>query len=288
MPETIGVVGVGTMSSAMVRGLCAAGATAKFVLSPRNAAKSAKLHAELPETVRVAKNNQEVVDSCQCVILAVLPKQADAVLSELTFRKGQQILSVIATVGLERLRNLAAPATDCVVCVPLPAVAKRQGATIALPERPFAKAICSALGDYVPVENEVQFKLLQTITALMGDFYKRQLTAQQWLESKGMPKEQSAAWIGAVFKAMATDSAVAGPDTLQHLVGEQTPGGFNEMVWRDQEADGAYQALLHSLDSAHHRYCTGQVDAELAPVRKRARTQVPMQASPGESKDSCS
>ena len=65
-PARYGFVGVGTMSSAIVRGLC----TLPFpppsiVLSPRGAEKAAALAAEFgPQMVRVASSNQEVVDSC--------------------------------------------------------------------------------------------------------------------------------------------------------------------------------------------------------------------------------
>jgi len=50
VPESIGVVGVGTISSAAVRGLCRS-SDAQFVLSPRNAAK-AKALAEAATAVR--------------------------------------------------------------------------------------------------------------------------------------------------------------------------------------------------------------------------------------------
>ena len=109
------------------------------------------------------------------------------------------------------------------------------------------------------------------MTGLMGDFYKRQLTAQEWLVSCGVKKEQAGAYIGALFKTIAADSANAGADTFHDLVAEQTPGGLNEMVWKDMEQDGAYEALRYSMDSSHHRWATGKPNPELAPARKRAR-----------------
>ena len=84
VPESIGVVGVGTISSAAVRGLCRS-SNAQFVLSPRNAAKAQALEQDF-ETVRIATNNQAVVDACDCVLLAVLPGQAQQVCEPLQFR----------------------------------------------------------------------------------------------------------------------------------------------------------------------------------------------------------
>lgn len=274
LPATIGVVGVGTIASAVVRGLCSPGGPSpppKFVLSPRGAAKAAALAQEFPASVRVAGSNQEVVDAVDCVIVAVLPKQAEDVLTSLTFREGQQVLSLIAIVKLARLKEIVAPATECAIGVPLPAVAQRRGATLLIPSRPFARNIFNILGSCVVAEDEAHFKRMQCITALMGDLYKRQLTAQEWLESHGVPRPDAAAWVGASFATMAADSSRPGPDTFERLVAEQTPGGLNEMTWRGQEEDGNYKAIKYSLDAVHHRLITGTVDPELVPAAKRAR-----------------
>eukprot|EP00929_Paragymnodinium_shiwhaense_P098693 TRINITY_DN60181_c0_g1_i1.p1 TRINITY_DN60181_c0_g1~~TRINITY_DN60181_c0_g1_i1.p1 ORF type:complete len:304 (-),score=67.36 TRINITY_DN60181_c0_g1_i1:156-950(-) len=261
------------MSSAIVRGLLKATPKnpPRFVVSPRNAEKAAKLAAEFPDVVRIAKDNQEVVDSVDCVMIAVLPKHVEEVVSALRFKENQKVLSVIATLRLERLRELVVvPNAECAICCPLPGVAKLQGATIVL-GAPFVEAIFSLLGTCWPCTDEQEYRRLQTMTGLMGDFYKRQLTAQQWLTSHGVPTERAAGYVGAIFATMAADSAAAGPETLDHLVGEQTPGGLNEMVWKDQEADGSYESLKFAMDSAHYRFSNSKVDPELAPAKKRAR-----------------
>lgn len=275
MPETFGVIGVGTMAAAIVRGLCRAklSPAPKFLLGPRNREKSEALAREFPDQCRVVASNQEAVDGSDCVLLAVLPKLAEEVIGALSFREGQQILCVIGTLKFDLLKSLVAPASasDCALATPLPAVALQQGATLLFPALPFSKAIFDILGSSVVVEDEAQYRRMQVMTALMGDFYKRQLTAQDWLAAGGVPKDQAGAWVGAIFKTIAADSAVAGAETFSHHVATQTPGGVNEMVWKGLEADGAYDAYGHALNMAHHRYLTGQVDPELAPARKRVR-----------------
>merc|ERR1711972_263909 len=87
----------------------------------------------------------------------------------------------------------------------------------------------------------------------MGDFYKRQLTIQQWVTSHGVDTDKAAAYIGALFATFAADSAKAGPGTFEEKVAEQTPGGTNEMVWKEQEAAGVYAAMNRSLDAVYHR-----------------------------------
>lgn len=68
----------------------------------------------------------------------------------------------------------------------------------------------------------------------MGQFYAQQLATQQWLEAQGVEAADAAKWTGAVFHCISYDSAVALPHTFEHLVAEQTPGGLNEQVVREQ------------------------------------------------------
>jgi len=272
VPRNIGLIGVGTIGSAVVRGLCSEGGPAPaFVLSPRGAAKAAALQSEFPDLVRIAADNQEVVNSTDCVILAVLGPQTEELCKGLQFRTGQLVVSLVNAFPLARLRELVSPAGECAIAVPLPAVARRQGSTLLMPLHPTAQAIFDCLGTCVAVEDEAKFKRMLCITALMGDFYRRQLAAQQWLVSHGVSDAEAAAHVGASYATFVADSAKAGAHTLQELVAEQTPGGLNEMVWKGQEADGIYEAICDSLDGVHHRLITGQKDAELTPAAGRKR-----------------
>jgi len=273
VPEAIAVIGVGTISSAVVRGLCTPGGPRpKIILCPRNAAKVAALQSEFPDLVTLASSNQEAVDAADYVITALLSGHAEEVLGGLKFREGQSVLSLIAALSLPRLKELVAPATDCAIGIPLPAVAKRRGATLLMPPQPAAKAIFDVCGTCVAVEDSDQFKRMLCITGLMGDFYKRQLTAQEWLVSHGVDKESAGSWVGAAFATMAADSGAPGADGLAALVAEQTPGGLNEMVWRGQDADASYEAFGYSLDAVHNRLLAGSWAPELEPAARRRKT----------------
>ena len=63
-----------------------------------------------------------------------------------------------------------------------------------------------------------------------GDFYKRQVTAQELLVSEGVAEQQVALFVGASYCAFAADSHPAEAKTFQRNVAEQTPGGLNEMI----------------------------------------------------------
>lgn len=274
LPERIGFLGVGTIGSAIVRGLASHDSLRpkpKLILSPRNRVQSKRLAAEFPGLVHVAASNQDVIDQVECVFLTFLPKHAEEVLKGSIFRKGQQIISLLAMIKLARIKELVSPAIDFAIVTVLPAVASRQAAALGVPYHACAHAIFSQLGSYTAVKTEAQFAQLSSITSFMGDCYKRQLTMQEWLVRQGIAAEQAAKWVHAVFSTWLAGSANPGPETYDHCLSEQTVGGLNERVWKEQEEDGIYKAITYSLDSVLHRKLTGEIDPTLAPALQRAR-----------------
>jgi len=106
---TIGFIGTGTITAAMVAGLCAAPASpAQILVGPRSADKAADLARRFTQ-VTVAADNQSVVNGSDWLVLAVPPQVAHAVVSELKFKPGQRILSLIAPVDDQWLDAAVAP-----------------------------------------------------------------------------------------------------------------------------------------------------------------------------------
>lgn len=270
-PARYGFVGVGTMSSAIVRGLCTLDAPPPSVfLSPRNAEKSAKLAGEFPCVVRVAGSNQEVVDACDVVFIGVLPKQAEEVMRALKFTPKHTVVSLVSTAPIKLIREccVPVPAEQVVRAIPLPPVARHRGACVMTPCHAAITTLFDALGTVVPVDDEATMKKMMPVTALMGQLYAQHSATQQWLEAQGVDAEAAAKWTGAAIHAMTYDSADATEHTFNELCDEQTPGGLNEQILREMTEAGAYAALTDSLDGALARI-EGQPRAQ---KRKRPYT----------------
>eukprot|EP00435_Cladocopium_sp_Y103_P074954 s32_g52.t1 len=234
-------VSIGLLS---LSGLCSGSVKcAAVVLSPRNAEKAQRLRDEFPEVVRVANSNQEVVDSCDCIVVAVLPSQV-SVLSQLNFKKDVEVVSLMAGLYPQQLRELCGDIPISVV-IPYPSIARREGAALLLKPSPVALAMFESLGRCVAVEDEEKFR------------------------SYGVDRNISAAWTGASFAAFAADSADAKEDTFRQLLEEQTPGGLNEKVWQMLDEDGSNRALRFALTSVHGRLCHGRFDPQLTPAQQR-------------------
>ena len=93
------------------------------------------------------------------MFLALLPHHAHGILSELTFRADQKIVSLIAAVPMRDLAELCAPATDICRAVPLPPVAQHVGPTAVYPGDAKVVALFDRIGRAVPVATEREFHM---------------------------------------------------------------------------------------------------------------------------------
>ena len=105
----VGIIGVGHLASYLVEGLRRAGQDVEIILSPRNAERSASLAARFGAVV--ATDNQAVADAADLIILATRPGDMVAASKAVAFQPGQTVVSVAATLPLEALRPVVAPAT---------------------------------------------------------------------------------------------------------------------------------------------------------------------------------
>lgn len=250
---TLGFIGTGTITEAMVQGLKASAlAAAPVLLSPRNATVASRL-ARLPG-VRVAQDNQQVADGADLLILAIRPQVAEAVLRPLRPRKGQKIISLVA--GLDRTRLADWLQTDpALICraVPLPFVAEGRDATPVFPPEPWALALFQALGQALPVENQQEFDLIAALSALMGSYFGLVGTAATWSATHGLPPATARAYLGHLFANLGQVLRESPKDSETLRQDHSTPGGLNEQVWRDFTTAGGDRALTQALDTVLRR-----------------------------------
>ncbi len=79
---------------AVVTGLCSAedASDLQITISPRNQEKAADLRSQFPMQVTIARENQEVIDSSDIVCIAIIPAQAQDVLSSLRYIASPRLL----------------------------------------------------------------------------------------------------------------------------------------------------------------------------------------------------
>ena len=112
-----GIIGVGAIGAAIVTGLCDGVQDAPpIVLSPRNAGRAAQLASRF-RTVRIAQSNQEVIDGSSVLLLCIRPQEARSVLPGLKFSGQQAVVSMMAGISIETLRQLVAPGAARAACL---------------------------------------------------------------------------------------------------------------------------------------------------------------------------
>lgn len=250
----LGFIGVGAIAEALITGLCAGGEQrGNFLLSPRNARLSHGLAERFP-FVKVAAENQAVVDGSDIVFLAVTPQVTDDVLRALKFRQDQRIVSLIATYDTERLRPLVAPVTSITRVAPIPSVARRLGPMILYPPTPEIVALLDGLGQLVQVQNESDLDALWAVTGIMAPYFGYLDAIASWLGRQNVPQSQARPFVAALFEALsvtAVDHAADGFDALR--AAHTTPGGLNEQAYRELRAAGWMDLISRSLDLVQAR-----------------------------------
>ena len=256
MPEraaAYGFVGTGAITRAMVEGLSAAEPAPAIVVSPRGAEVSAELAARFAN-VRVAADNQAVVDDAALVVLATRPGDLRTVLTDLRFGADQVVVSVVAGVPVAELRTAVAPATEVARTIPLPSVAVRQGLVPVFPPQPAALAMFRELGDVVALDDETAFDSFSAASAFAATQLDLLATVEGWLVGRGVPAPDASAYVRELIRGL-SDALGEEPDReLALLAGDHaTPGGLNQQVREHVRGEGVHQIVLTALDDVARR-----------------------------------
>eukprot|EP00123_Amoebidium_parasiticum_P009313 comp19394_c0_seq1/m.22419 comp19394_c0_seq1/g.22419 ORF comp19394_c0_seq1/g.22419 comp19394_c0_seq1/m.22419 type:complete len:273 (-) comp19394_c0_seq1:616-1434(-) len=243
----IGFLGVGTLASAMVEGLCTLSETPAHVfLSPRSREHTARLVGRFPTLCTACSTIQEVVDNSDWLVLALPPSLAPQVLQTLKCRTEQVVLTVMAMISLEDVKKFVAPAATVVYSMPLPSIAHHHGVSIIRSQHEGIQEMLGNLGGVFSVESNDQVDLLQAVACLMGPVYGLMATAVEWMEERGVQRNLAEEFAGSLLASVASD-AVDTKKPFDTLVKEQTPGGINEAAVARLRQLGVYDNVKEVL-----------------------------------------
>ncbi len=244
----IGVIGVGEIGQAIVMGLCAEGDELPEVfLSPRGARTAAEL-SERYEGVQVCADNQEVVDRSDVVFIAVRRQDRREALAGLSVDADKLVVSVIAGVSIDVLRQTLATDTPVVRAIPLPAIRERRSVTVTYPSHPEANALFMRLGGSLPVADEAAFNVFSALTGTLTTYYAYLATLTSWATGHGIDSDGAGRYIRSLFQGA---SRALGDETrsLRQLVANhETPNGSNERIRTTWFDSANSEALCRALD----------------------------------------
>lgn len=250
----LGFIGTGVITEAIVRGLLRANFPAtELLVSSRTREVSAGL-AQLSPLVRVCDENQVIVEGAEMLFLAVRPQHAEEVLAPLTFGPDRQIVSLIATIPIDLLREWTHPDAQICRAIPLPSVADLAGVTAIHPPTPKVEELFDALGTAVAAETIEAFDAYAVASAMMGLYYGISEVAAQWLCGQGTSYDGARAYLTGMFQGLADTATGSSGKSFEDLrSAHTTPGGLNEQLFRVFEDENGRQALKLACGSVADR-----------------------------------
>lgn len=256
----IGFIGTGAITEAVVTGLCTLAKPPSWIeVSPRNVERARTLSDKF-QRVSVAPDNQSVINASDVVCLAVRPDIAPTLLRELRFREDQHIVSFIATISIDDMRALVAPATQVCRMVPLPPVANHLGPVALCPPNQDIAAIFGGIGTLTQVSDEAQLHALWATTSMMAPFFSLLNQMSAWLEERGIEPEQARQYVASLIHALSvTGKEATNSDFKDLIVEHSTPQGLNEQALRELQNAG-WCALISGVLSLIEKRLNGGAD----------------------------
>ena len=246
----LGFIGTGKIASSVITGICNSKISFKKILvSPRNRNIAQKLKRKFRK-VSIAKNNQEIVNACNWVFLAVTPKVGKKIIPNLKFRSNQKVISFIATINLAQLKKAIGKKVKIVRAIPLPPISIRKGPVPICPPDKQVKSFFNKLGTTVEIKNEKSSKNFWATSGMMAPFYEMLKVLSDWLVKRGIKRNEAQKYITSLFVALSEDSVMNSKKDLKYLVKDsQTPRGLNEQAVKQLRKADFYRSLEKSLNS---------------------------------------
>ena len=250
----LGFIGTGKISSSVITGICNSSISyKKIIVSPRNL-KIAKHLKKKFKKVFIAKNNQEIINSCDWIFLAVTPSVGKKIIKNLKFRSNQTIISFISTITLSELKKMIKVKSSIVRAIPLPPISLKKCPVPICPPNKKVKMFFNKIGTTIEIKNEKLSINFWSTSGMMASYYDLLRVMSEWLVKKGVKKEEAQKYITSLFLALSEDAVINSKKDLKFLVKEsQTPKGLNEQGLKEMSKKGVYKSVIGTLNNIYKR-----------------------------------
>jgi pyrroline-5-carboxylate reductase len=196
----IGIIGTGTIASAIVTGFCTQKAGHEFFLSPRGADKAAELAAKFSEA-KVCTSNQEVLSRAEWIFITLKKNNFDA-LNELKFRKDHKVLNVATEMRLSNLKDITGETALLAHVVPLPMIVRGFGPLLVYPEILEVGELFAPVSDVLYLKNLDDIRSLQLLTCIMSPYYMLLNELAKFSDEQGVEHDLSVKFVHSLLSAL--------------------------------------------------------------------------------------
>jgi pyrroline-5-carboxylate reductase len=240
----IGVLGTGTIATAVVRGI--ATAHDQITVSVRNAQNAQTLAQEF-NSVCVA-NNQTVLDQSDVILLGLMAQDAPEILSVLRFRSDQLVISMMAGATLSELAPHVAPARAAAIMVPFPGIAAGESPVIAQGDIGLVGNVVTSANTVHAVQTDDELSAYLCAQAVLSPVACLVDDAAKWLGTRVSDPDTAQAFIRQLVSSSLTNNRA---DAL--ITALNTPGGYNQQLRIMMENSGMRSAILDGLTQLEGR-----------------------------------
>jgi pyrroline-5-carboxylate reductase len=235
----IGVIGCGTIASAVIRGI--AEDEHQITVSERSASHASAL-AETYENVTIA-DNQGVADASDVIFLGLMAEVASQVLGALKFREGQRIITFMAGATLEQTDAMVRPARAVAIMMPFPGISSGGTPVMMRGDALLVGELFGARNSIFPLTNANEMAAYLCAQAVLSPVARMVSDAADWLGERVSDKLQGEAFLRALVASNLSETESAA--LIEAL---NTPGGYNQRLRLHMEASGMGDALARGLN----------------------------------------
>jgi len=250
----LGFIGTGKIASSVITGICNSSIIYEnIIVSPRNRKIANNLKKRFKK-IKIANNNQEIINNSDWVFLSVTPTVGEKIIKDLKFRSNQKVISFISTITLSQLKKMIKKKVDIVRAIPLPPISLKEGPVPICPPNKKVKAFFDKLGSTVEIKNEKLSINFWSTSGLMASYYNMLDTISVWLNKRGVKKLDAQKYVTSLFLALSKDAVINSTKDLKLLIKEsQTPKGLNEQGLKEMIKKDVYKSVVSTLNSIHKR-----------------------------------
>ena len=250
----LGFVGVGKIATSVIEGIFKAKINIKeIILSPKNNKNSKSLKKKFKK-IKIAKNNQEVLDKSNWIVLSVTPKIGKKILKKLKFKKNHTILNFMSTIHNSELKKMIFPANQIFKIAPLPMIKYNLGPIVIFPKNKIIENFFNKLGKVIATNDEKENKKLWVMTSFMATYLEIFNTAHKWFVKKGINPNRSKEYINHLFRGLNNELLKNTNYSLDTIIKEfQTKGGINADLLSRTKKSGIFKNLDKGFNKIYNR-----------------------------------
>ena len=249
----LGFIGTGKITSSIIYGIFKSKLKLKIIyISSRNKNIAKKLEKKFKK-VKIIEKNQEIINKSSTIVLALTPVVGEKILPKLIFSKNKNIISLISTINLNKLKKITKN-KNIVRAIPLPPIEINKGPVVICPPNKNAKKLFKNLGTVIEIRNEKLSYKFWSVASIMAAFYELLNVSSQWLTKKGINKNTANNYISELFLSLSQDAVNKKSQGFKKLVADsQTPKGLNEQVLKELKRAKLFSKFINALENVNKR-----------------------------------